>query len=93
MFTFFLQSYRKGILEFTGSIVEVDVEPDGDEGRRSWQSLSFVVMEVSVLVGWLEWRSEDLNGDGGSVSFIEEFVWLLWLGLETLSFGGLPPCG
>lgn len=33
MFTFFLRSYRSGVLDFSGSIVEVEFEQDGDEGK------------------------------------------------------------
>jgi hypothetical protein len=39
MFTFFLKSYRTGILEFTGSIVEVEFEMDGDEGKYCFRKI------------------------------------------------------
>jgi hypothetical protein len=39
MFNFFLQSYRNGILEFSGSIVDVEFEPDGDEGKYCFRKI------------------------------------------------------
>jgi hypothetical protein len=33
MFSFFLKGYRTGLLNFTGSKVEVSFNPDGDEGK------------------------------------------------------------
>lgn len=39
MFTFFLQSYRTGILTFSGSIIEVEFELDGDEGKYCFRKI------------------------------------------------------
>jgi len=33
MFNFFLKSYRSGLLEFSGSIVETEFDPEGEEGK------------------------------------------------------------
>jgi hypothetical protein len=33
MFTFFIKGYRSGLLEFSGSIVETEFDPDGNEGK------------------------------------------------------------
>ncbi len=33
MFSFFLRSYRSGLLEFCGSIVETEFDPSGEEGK------------------------------------------------------------
>jgi hypothetical protein len=39
MFSFFLKCYRDGILEFTGSIIEVEFEPEGDEGKFCFRKI------------------------------------------------------
>jgi len=39
MFTFFLQSYRKGILNFAGSGVETEFDVDGDEGKYCFRKI------------------------------------------------------
>jgi hypothetical protein len=39
MFTFFLQSYRTGILNFSGSIIDVEFELDGDEGKYCFRKI------------------------------------------------------
>lgn len=37
IFTFFLQSYRKGLLTFCGAIVNVDFDLDGPEGKHTFR--------------------------------------------------------
>lgn len=37
MFTFFLQSYRKGILSFCGEDVRVDFDVNGDDGKITFK--------------------------------------------------------
>ena len=39
MFTFFLQSHRKGILTFAGSRVETEFDIDGDEGKYCFRKV------------------------------------------------------
>lgn len=39
MFTFFLRSYRSGLLNFAGSIVETEFDPDGEEGKFCFRQL------------------------------------------------------
>lgn len=39
MFTFFLKGYRTGILDFSGSIIEVEFELDGDEGKYCFRKI------------------------------------------------------
>jgi len=39
MFTFFLQSYRKGVLNFAGSGVETEFDVDGDEGKFCFRKI------------------------------------------------------
>lgn len=39
MFTFFLKSYRSGILEFSGSIVETEFDPDGNEAKFCFRQI------------------------------------------------------
>lgn len=38
MFTFFLQSYRSGLLTFCGSKVETEFDPNGEEAKFSFRS-------------------------------------------------------
>jgi len=37
MFWFFLQSHRKGILTFSGTIVDVEYDPNGHEGKMTFR--------------------------------------------------------
>ena len=39
MFSFFLKSYRSGILEFTGSIIETEFDPNGEEGKFCFRQI------------------------------------------------------
>jgi len=39
MFTFFLKSYRDGILKFSGSIVETEFDVNGDEGKYCFRKI------------------------------------------------------
>jgi hypothetical protein len=39
MFSFFLKGYRSGILEFTGSIIETEFDPNGEEGKFCFRQI------------------------------------------------------
>lgn len=39
MFSFFLKCYRSGLLNFSGSIVETEFDPDGEEGKFCFRQL------------------------------------------------------
>jgi len=39
MFSFFLKSYRSGLLEFCGSIVETEFDPNGEEGKFTFRQV------------------------------------------------------
>jgi hypothetical protein len=39
MFSFFLKGYRSGILEFTGSVIETEFDPNGEEGKFCFRQI------------------------------------------------------
>lgn len=39
MFIFFLKSYRSGLLEFSGSIIETEFDPNGEEGKYCFRQV------------------------------------------------------
>jgi hypothetical protein len=39
MFSFFLKGYRSGILEFTGSIIETEFDPNEEEGKFCFRQI------------------------------------------------------
>ena len=71
MFSFFLQSYRSGILDFCGSSVEVKFNPDGDDGKFGFRR--FENGEIKI---------HDLNSRHSNVLrgvIIGKKGWGLWL--------------
>lgn len=78
MFTFFLKSYRSGILTFCGTNVEVDFDINGDEGKycfRKYENGQYKKEEIpktrhsnilkGVLIGkksWGLWKDQWTDG-------------------------------
>lgn len=71
MFTFFLQSYRRGILDFCGSEVVVKYDPNGDDGMISFKQFDNGEMKLDNLVSC---HSNVLRG-----VIIGKKSWGLWL--------------
>ena len=49
MFTFFLKSYRVGLLDFCGSSVEVMSDPNGQDSKVSFKEFENGVMKLDKL--------------------------------------------
>jgi hypothetical protein len=49
MFTFFLKSYRVGLLDFCGSSVEVKFDPNGKDSKVSFKEFDNGVMKLDKL--------------------------------------------
>ena len=50
MFTFFLKSYRDGILKLSGSIVETEFDIDGDEGKYCFRKIENGEIKRSYII-------------------------------------------
>ena len=49
MFTFFLKSYRSGLLDFCGSTVEVHPDPNGQDSKISFKLFENGLMKLDKL--------------------------------------------
>lgn len=49
MFTFFLKSYRSGLLDFCGSNIEVSFDPDGQDSKVSFKLFENGIMKLDDL--------------------------------------------
>lgn len=49
MFTFFLKSYRSGLLDFCGSTVEVHSDPNGQDSKISFKLFENGLMKLDKL--------------------------------------------
>ena len=49
MFTFFLKSYRSGLLNFCGSIIEVNSDPNGEDSKVSFKLFENGLMKLDKL--------------------------------------------
>ena len=49
MFTFFLKSYRSGLLDFCGSNIEVSFDPNGQDSKVSFKLFENGIMKLDDL--------------------------------------------